>query len=174
MLKRQAAITSNRHSCALAAQQFLFYRQSLWMSTVFSKKCWANQQILSLRQQKETGQAVWPAPFFATFSKTGRSLRLRSLFLFALFALFFVISEIWSARFSLLFTTASLVVTGAAGAFFLGVSRICVLPALIIREGLGARLVSVSAINAAVAAFVVIGYVLILWNGLRGGRRRCW
>ena len=74
----------------------------------------------------------------------------------------------------LLFTTASLVVTGAAGAFFLGVSRICVLPALIIREGLGARLVSVSAINAAVAAFVVIGYVLILWNGLRGGRRSCW
>lgn len=111
----------------------------------------------------------------ALFQNTWLEMRVNmGLVLFALFALFFVISEIWSARFSLLFTTASLVVTGAAGAFFLGVSRVCLLPALIIREGLGARLVSVSAINAAVAAFVVIGYLLILWNGLRGGRRRCW
>ena len=111
----------------------------------------------------------------ALFQNTWLEMRVNmGLVLFALFALFFVISEIWSARFSLLFTTASLVVTGAAGAFFLGVSRVCVLPALIIREGLGARFVSVSAINAAVAAFVVIGYFLILWNGLRGGRRRCW
>ncbi|OUO91136.1 hypothetical protein [Cloacibacillus sp. An23] len=117
---------------------------------------------------------IWAAAVSAAlFQNTWLEMRVNmGLVLFALFALFFVVSAIWNVRFSLLFTTASLVLICAAGAFFLGPSRMCVLPALIIREGLGARLVGVPAINAAAAAFLVIGYVLIAFGALRGRRRR--
>lgn len=112
---------------------------------------------------------VWAAVISAAlFQNTWLEMRVNmGIVLFALFAIFFVVSAIWNISFSLLFTTLSLALSAAAGVFFLGVSRMCVLPALIIREGLGVRLVSVSVINAVVTALLVIGYALMLWDRLR-------
>lgn len=116
---------------------------------------------------------IWAAAAAAAlFQNTWLEMRVNmGIVLFALCALFFAVSSIWNIRFSALFTTASLVVIGAAGTFFLGFERMCVLPALIIREGTGARLVSVSALNAAILVFLAAGYLLLLRDEFSDRRR---
>ena len=71
-----------------------------------------------------------------------------------------------------LFTAINLVVCGAVNLMVFGVDKLKILPAARVREGIMMYTLNLGLVNTVIVAFLVVGFALILFFGLKGSKKK--